>query len=104
MPKGSTYTLPAPIYLQITSILLHSCPDLLLHLDCLEVNPTQIQMMVKNIQTIRIESVTFDRKYQGRQRLRMAFSHVGSATISSASIKEAVEVHYVICCHTYIFI
>ena len=96
MPRGSAQTFLVQIYFQITSILLHSCPDLLLHLDCLGVNPTQIQMMVKNIQTIRIESVTFDTKYQGRQRLRMAFSNLGSATLSNLSIREAVEVYYVI--------
>jgi hypothetical protein len=103
MPRGSAQTLLLQIYFQITCILLHSCPDLLLHLDYLVVNPTQIQMMVKNIQTIRIESVTFDTKYQGRQRLRMAFSNLGSATISSLSIREAVEVHYVVSYKLFIF-
>ena len=77
---------------QITSILLHSCPDLLLHLDFHGVNPTPIQTTVKNSQDIRIESVSFDQKYKDRQRLKMAFSNVGSATFSSLSITEALEV------------
>jgi len=76
---------------EITSILIHSCPDMLLSLDFLGVNPTTIHTTVKNSQDVRIESVSFDQKYKDRQKLKMTFSNVGSATFSNLNIKEALD-------------
>ena len=78
-------------------MLVHSCPDLLLHLDFLGVNPTQIQTMLKNIQNIRMEEVIMDMKYRERQQLKMAFSNVGTTDLSGLSIGEAVKVRNMRC-------
>ena len=65
---------------------------MLLSLDFLGVNPTTIHTTVKNSQDGRIESVRFDQKYKDRQKLKMTFSNVGSATFSNLNIKEALDV------------
>ena len=80
------------VYFQITFVLVHSCPDLLLHLDFLGVNPTPIQTMIKNSQNIRMEEVSLDMKYKNRQQLKIAFSNVGTTALISLGVNEAIKV------------
>ena len=78
--------------LQIKSTLVHSCPDLLLHLDFLGVNPSNIKTVIKNSQNIVLEEVTMDNKFKDRQQIKMAFLNIGKTTLRSFGISDAVKV------------
>jgi len=76
---------------EIKSTLVHSCPDLLLHLDFLGVNPSNIKTVIKNSQNIVLEEVTMDNKFKDRQQIKMAFLNIGKTTLSSFGISDAVK-------------
>lgn len=76
---------------EIKSILIHSCPDLLLHLNFLGVNPNIIETVVKNSQNIRLEEVTVDKRFKDRQQIKLNFLNIGTTTLSSFSVSEAAK-------------
>jgi len=76
---------------QIRSILIHSCPDLLLHLDFTGVNTNPIETVIKNSQNILLEAITMDQKYKNRQQIKMEFLNIGRTTLASLSISEAAK-------------
>ena len=79
-------------YLQISQIQVHSCPDLVLAVDLESMNPGVQVLEVKNSQSVRIESVKFDPRFENKQRLRMIFTNVVSSTLANLEVTETVQV------------
>ena len=71
---------------------MHSCPDLLLAVDLESMNPGVQVLEVKNSQSVRIESVKFDPRFENKQRLRMIFTNVVSSTLANLEVTETVQV------------
>ena len=78
--------------LQISRIQVHSCPDLVLAVDLESMNPGVQVLEVKNSQSVRIESVKFDPRFENKQRLRMIFTNVVSSTLANLEVTETVQV------------
>ena len=47
---------------------------------------------VKNSQSVRIESMKFDPRFENKQRLRMIFTNVVSSTLANLEVTETVQV------------
>ena len=71
---------------------MHSCPDLVLAVDLESMNPGVQVLEVKNSQSVRIESVKFDPRFENKQRLRMIFTNVVSSTLANLEVTETVQV------------
>ena len=78
---------------QISRIQLHSCPDIVLHLDLESVNPGVQTLEIKNSQRVKIQSVRFDHQFENQQRLRMLFSNVVAAALENLEVTETFEVN-----------
>ena len=61
-------------------------------MDLESMNPGVQVLEVKNSQSVRIESVKFDPRFENKQRLRMIFTNVVSSTLANLEVTETVQV------------
>ena len=69
-----------------------SCQDLVVSLDVVGVNPTNIKINFKNSQKIRIDQILFDSRYADNQKLSINFYNVDTFSFIGLDVKEAIEV------------
>ena len=63
------------------------------------VDPGVMQTLeIKNVQNIKITSLTFDPRYENQQRLKLKFSNVVKAVIQDVEVTETLEVLILIIC------
>ena len=83
--------MPMCLY-QISRILIHSCPDLVLALDLKSLQPGLQTLEVKNSQAVSIENLNFDPRFENRQTLKMIFSNVLRASLVNLEVTETLQV------------
>ena len=65
---------------------------MVLAVDLESMNPGVQVLEVKNSQSVKIESVKFDPRFENKQRLRMIFTNVVSSTLANLEVTETVQV------------
>lgn len=77
---------------EISMVNVSSCQDLVVSLDVVGVNPTNININFKNSQKIRIDQILFDSRYADNQKLSINFYNVDTFSFIGLDVKEAIEV------------
>ena len=74
------------------SVLISSCPDLLLGLDLTGLNPKSIPINFKNCGKISFSYITFDRQFSGGQLLKFNMETVNSVKMEDLYVSDALQV------------
>jgi predicted nucleic acid-binding Zn finger protein len=80
------------IYFQILSLVVQSCPDLIISLDLRGLNLSKVQTVFRNCETLRIESINLDKRNAVKEVLRMEFYQIKSLTISGVQVESKIKV------------
>ena len=83
--------------LQVSSVLITSCPDVMMALDLTGVNPTNIPVSFKNCGKISFSSIKFDRQFTGGQLLKFNMESVNSVKMENLDVRDALQVSDFIC-------
>ena len=78
--------------LQIRSVKIHSCRDLLIGLDLSGLNPTKVPFTMVHSRKITLDFITFDKTFAGNQKLVTTFRNVETVGFQGLHVDEAIEV------------
>ena len=78
--------------MQIDSLVVQSCPDLILHLDLRGLNLTRLRTEFRNCNTVRIESIVLDNRRVQTETVVMNFNKIELLTISGVQVESAMQV------------
>ena len=81
-----------PFNSQILSLVVQSCPDLIISLDLRGLNLSKVQTVFRNCETLRIESIILDKRNADKEVLRMEFYQIRSLTISGVQVESEIKV------------
>ena len=77
---------------QVRSVLISSCPDVLIGLDLTGLNPKSIPINFKNCGQISFSYITFDRQFSGGQLLKFNMETVNSVKMENLYVSDALQV------------
>lgn len=77
---------------EVQSVLVESCPDLVLSLNLTQINPTNIPIKIKNGGSLKIEQVIFDPAFSGHQKLALQLKTVTNFIMEDVEIDEAIQI------------
>ena len=77
---------------QVGSVLITSCPDVMMALDLTGVNPTNIPVNFQNCGKISFSSIKFDRQFTGGQLLKFNMESVNSVKMENLDVRDALQV------------
>ena len=80
---------------KVRSVLIRSCPDLLLGLDFIGVNPSQMPFNIEQSGNIQLDFIEFDSGFMNNQHLRVNLRNIGRFSITGVHIDEPIKVLYV---------
>ena len=78
--------------LQVRSISLHNCKDLLLGLDFLGINPSKIPLTIHKCGNVILDFVIFEPEYSGRQNLNLSIQNLESFSMMELHVDEPFKV------------
>ena len=78
--------------LQVRSVLITSCPDVMIGLDLSGVNPKNIPINFKNCGKISFSYINFDRQFSGGQLLKFNMETVNSVKMEDLNVRDALQV------------
>ena len=79
--------------LQVRSVLIQSCQDLMVGLDLTGVNPKDIPFHFKNCGRVSFSFINFDRQFAGGQLLRFIMETVNSVILEGLDVTDALQVN-----------
>merc|ERR1712038_1199873 len=77
---------------QVSSVVITSCPDVMMALDLTGVNPTNIPVNFKNCGKISFSSIKFDRQFTGGQLLKFNMESVNSVKMENLDVRDALQI------------
>ena len=77
---------------QVRSVLISSCPDVMIGLDLTGVNPKSIPIKFKNCGKISFSYINFDRQFSGGQLLKFNMESVNSVKMEDLDVRDALQV------------
>ena len=77
---------------QVGSVLITSCPDVMMSLDLTGVNPMEIPVKFKNCGKISFSYINFDQQFSGGQLLELVMETVSSVRLEGLDVKDALQV------------
>ena len=77
---------------QVRSVLITSCPDVMIGLDLSGVNPKNIPVNFKNCGKISFSYINFDRQFSGGQLLKFNMETVNSVKMEDLNVRDALQV------------
>ena len=77
---------------QVRTVLLENCPDLMLKLDLTGVNPKDIPFNIRNSGQISLSAITFEQQFSGSQILTFNLHTVTSFRLEDLTVTEAIQV------------
>ena len=80
--------------LQIRSVKIHSCRDLLIGLDLSGLNPTEVPFTFVHSSKITLDFIKFDKTFAGNQKLVTQFRNVETVGFQGLHVDEAIEVDF----------
>jgi len=77
---------------EVRSVLISSCPDVLIGLDLTGLNPKSIPINFKNCGQISFSYITFDRQFSGGQLLKFNMETVNSVKMENLYVSDALQI------------
>merc|ERR1711892_1263927 len=77
---------------EIVSLVVQSCPDLIVNLDLRGLNLSRVQTVFRNCETLSIESIILDKRNTVNKVLRMEFNEIKNLIISRVEVESRVKI------------
>jgi len=77
---------------EVRSVLISSCPDVMIGLDLTGVNPKSIPIKFKNCGKISFSYINFDRQFSGGQLLKFNMETVNSVKMEDLDVRDALQI------------
>ena len=81
------------MFLQVQSVKIHSCQDLLVGLDLTGINPSTVPFTFIHSGRVTVDFITFDKSFAGNQKLVTQFHNIESVSFQGLHVDEAIEVN-----------
>ena len=78
--------------MQILSLVVESCPDLILNLDLRGLNLSRVSTVFRNSDTLSIESIILDTRNAEREVLRLEFYRIKSLGVTGVKVHSQLRV------------
>ena len=78
--------------MQVRSVMVRDCSDLMVGLDLTAVNPLDLPIRFKNCGTVSFSYIKFDEQFSGGQKLSLGMENVNSVRLEDMDVKDAIQV------------
>ena len=78
--------------MQILSLVVDSCPDLILNLDLRGLNLSRVSTVFRNSDSLSIESIILDTRNAEREVLRLEFYRIKSLVVTGVKVHSQLRV------------
>ena len=78
--------------MQILSLVVESCPDLILNLDLRGLNLSRVSTVFRNSDSLSIESIILDTRNAEREVLRLEFYRIKSLVVTGVKVHSQLRV------------
>ena len=81
-----------PFNSQILSLVVQSCPDLIISLDLRGLNLSKVQTVFRNCETLSIESIILNKRNADKKILRIKFYQIRRLTTIGVHVASEIKV------------